>query len=459
VSGFEHSDTVQHTYMGLPSPPPSYVPDEGNHHRDHHEEPLFSGGTEETDAAEEKKKMKEEIAKSAVDLWVIGAIKATHALSVETGSVYGSGLAIPQIARSVGWSSTLKGLVFRSYFFLMVNYVLETCFVYYLLVEQVYWDRFAGQPHLCDFGVGSGVTIGPGGTAITQERTYQWQAWSTRHFVKESLIQLFPHMHQEIDDKVDPGEYGLESVYCRAMCCFIFIASTLHEVKWIKDTAKLLYSVPSRAESWVTVVDQVDGQGEAPGIDGICFKVAGMPMFWKVLNLALLVVPRVLLWLMVSHTGVMFLMESADINDMIVNAVALTFIINFDTLIITAFGSEVSQQLMERLEDYQKPIRLHEGISQTNLIAHADSIKDEGHHLWSYFPRFFIFAIIATYIFIQAYYLQFCEGHFLEGYWKGFRSQPVLRPAYNRFFTVLSELTGIPPEPKNLTVYWSMPGE
>lgn len=197
------------------------------------------------------------VAASALDWWVAGEIDKTRlSTELEKGSVYGSSLAFPQIAQSVRWSSLLLPLVVRSYFFLLVNYFVQFCFLYFINVEQYYWDRFAGQPNLCDFGapVGSNqdAARGPGGTIYTPERLYTWQAWSTRNFVKQSLLQLFPHLQEEINEEVDPGEYGLESFFCRWMCCFIFIVSTTPEFKSICGMVRLLYVIPTRAEPWVS---------------------------------------------------------------------------------------------------------------------------------------------------------------------------------------------------------------
>ena len=42
-------------------------------------------------------------------------------------------------------------------------------------------------------------------------------------------MALFPQMQDEIDKNVDPGEYGVESYWCRLVCIFIFVTAILDD--------------------------------------------------------------------------------------------------------------------------------------------------------------------------------------------------------------------------------------
>jgi hypothetical protein len=48
-----------------------------------------------------------------------------------------------------------------------------------------------------------------------------------RTFVRDSLKALFPDRVEEIEQKIDPGEYGVESYWCRFACCFVFMISCM----------------------------------------------------------------------------------------------------------------------------------------------------------------------------------------------------------------------------------------
>merc|ERR1740138_187716 len=124
----------------------------------------------------------------------------------------------------------------RAYIFLIVNFVVQGGLLYMIAKEETVMDLFSGQMYLCDFGAwvkdcpGQPWCIGPGGTEITAPRLYSWEQWSVRTFVKQSLQTLFPERLDEINAKIDPGEYGVESYTCRWMCCFIFMMSVMSEL-------------------------------------------------------------------------------------------------------------------------------------------------------------------------------------------------------------------------------------
>merc|ERR1712232_205343 len=91
--------------------------------------------------------------------------------------------------------------------------------------------------------------------------------------------------------------------------------------------------------------------GGCTELDFVKFKVNGMPTYWKVLNLCMLLVPKVYLWLLVTDIGMTFLMETAGILDMIINAVALGFILSVDET-ICSLSSGVTKYMVEHLEPY-----------------------------------------------------------------------------------------------------------
>merc|ERR1719428_2130906 len=109
---------------------------------------------------------------------------------------------MPQIARSSGWSRTFTGLAVRSVLHLLLNIAIQYIILYQILLENNVMNLWGGQMHLCNFGQyfdqcenGQNVTdcTGPGGTRYTSARLYSnFQIWSTRVFVRDSLMKVLP---------------------------------------------------------------------------------------------------------------------------------------------------------------------------------------------------------------------------------------------------------------------------
>ncbi|CAL1167997.1 unnamed protein product, partial [Cladocopium goreaui] len=182
---------------------------------------------------------------------------------VEKGSIYGAAILMPQLARSMNWHRLLTIEAFRSFILIAVSIFLQVSLLVMLARKESVYDTFAGQMFLCDLGAGciqgySSRCTGPSGTEITPPRLYSFDIWTTRLFVRapwqsvqgktmESLKAIFPDKQDDIDERIvpwheqfdertfdeikskgtqrvqmphelDPGEYGLESYYCRLLC-------------------------------------------------------------------------------------------------------------------------------------------------------------------------------------------------------------------------------------------------
>ncbi|CAJ1334517.1 unnamed protein product [Effrenium voratum] len=78
-----------------------------------------------------------------------------------------------------------------------------------------------------------------------------------------------------------------------------------------------------------------------------------MPLHWKIINIFVIVIPKFMLWSLTAQSGITFLMETSAIDDMVVNSVALAFILQIDELLCSELMSETSKQILEMLEDYE----------------------------------------------------------------------------------------------------------
>jgi hypothetical protein len=177
--------------------------------------------------------------------------------------------------------------------------------------------------------------------------------------VKESFLQLFPDRIDEINKLIDPGEYGVESYNLRIVSVYLFVLGLWADLASSLEMALLLWEVPSEPEFWMRYAAPDPMEKAATEFDtstseltNLRFLIAGMPLKWKVVNLLLVWCPKVYLWLLTVDIGVVFLMETSKIEDMIINSVALAFILGIDEVIFASLMPSMSIYMMDRLEDF-----------------------------------------------------------------------------------------------------------
>jgi len=308
------------------------------------------------------------------------------ALHVETGSVYGVVVALPQISRSCGWPRGLTFVCVRGYFALFVNLVLQGWLIYLIRMESMVFDKYSGKMFVCDFGAnlancpdGDGC-VGPDGTKYTPSRLYDYGAWSTRNYVRDSLYALFPDKHAEIEKNVDPGEFGMENPYCRLLCVFIFIMSLTSELERIIEGIWLMLAIPNKAEPWVRYekpswadkehVKLVHGWTE---LDMVKIKIAGMPLHWKIINVLLVLLPKSFLWLNILKAGTSLLMDTGCIDDIIINSTALGFVLCIDELVFTTLTNTQTTTILNKLEDFPLfSVDQHENMEDHEAISNHE---------------------------------------------------------------------------------------
>lgn len=350
-------------------------------------------------------------------------------------SVYGAALVMPQLARTVGWNKTMTSLTVQTWMFLLFNIILQAYLLRMLAKEEIVMDGFAGQMFLCDFGAyiencpGVGCR-GPGGTQVTAPRLYSWDLIVARNFVKDSLKAIFPDKLDDINALIDAGEYGLESYWCRVTCCLIFMISCMGEMALTIKTVQLLYKIPNKAEAWIlpreeTYLDKCDSplQGE---IDEVRIRVAGMPPFWKVLSLVVVVIPKIMLWKLTTETGITILMETSGIEDIVTNSVSLTFILSIDELIATSLMSEVSIDLVRAIEGFELFDKHASEIGDMSLLTDDELLERyerverslwnwSKQHLFNLMPMKLIYSLLGTAIFVFEYYWKHCTPNSQDG--------------------------------------------
>eukprot|EP00931_Biecheleriopsis_adriatica_P061476 TRINITY_DN36966_c0_g1_i2.p1 TRINITY_DN36966_c0_g1~~TRINITY_DN36966_c0_g1_i2.p1 ORF type:complete len:494 (-),score=68.85 TRINITY_DN36966_c0_g1_i2:26-1480(-) len=370
---------------------------------------------------------------------------STGMSKIAPNSVYGAALALPQLARSAGWTISYTGLAARGIIFMIVNNLLQGFLLYMICKEERIINKFGTQMFLCDFGAqltecpDGNNCVGPGGTTFTPARLFDFELWSTRTYVRDALKTLFPERIDEIQQKVDPGEYGVESYHLRGVCCFLFVLGLWEDLAGSWDMLDLIMTVPTRSETWVepvdgAAVDSIHSQGKEGDktyllaadfekhasfeIDFCEFKVAGMPIHWKVFNILCVVLPKFYLWLLTVDVGIVFLMETSVIEEMIINCVALGFILNIDELMMSIMPPE-SSALLDKINGYPK------GGQRIHLTEEEEITRHALERAWSIFspalyqaliPRRLMAMLITTAFFVCKYYLEHCERE-SDGSW------------------------------------------
>jgi len=345
--------------------------------------------------------------------------------SVEKTSCYGAWIVLTQVSRSVGWPGSLCGLMSRSFIFLMMNHVVQTAFIYYIYDSQTNMNPFGGQMHLCDFGKhisdcpNRPNCHGPGGSEMPNPGSlYPYDIFNTRKFVRDALTTMFPDMQELIAENVDPGEYGIESYYCRLLCIFVFVLQIADEFQNIRDLCWFIWKVPTEEGLWVEFDSEAPAPDDDPHgqkeLDSIKFKVAGVPLRWKILITIFVLIPRIFIWRMLTLAGVHFLMETAAMVDQIVNTTALSFVLCTDELVHERLTCSATKHIVSSVEDYTC-YEHKEDSNQALLTFYRDHelaplLSPQAQHKFPMLPYKLVWTIVLMAAFVYEYYWHNCTS-------------------------------------------------
>jgi len=377
---------------------------------------------------------------------------------IEENSVYGAAILLPQIARSFGYPLDLTIKAVRAYIYLLLSVMIVCYLLLFMSKEENVIDNFAGQMFLCDFGVAFATEegpggMGPGGTDITAARMYSFNDWTTRKFIRDSLKILFPKEADRIDEVVDPGEYGVESHWCRLLCCFVFMLSITQELDLLSNMAKLLYHIPTVNEPWVILNDHDVNDSADRWLNHMTIKVAGMSRGWKIFNLLVVLCPKAFVFYLTANTGTTFLMESSGIDDVIVNSVALGFLLTLDDLITTSIQSASVKHFLTRCEGFEL-YDVAEGVNlQEDDVVELYISKEKTttkHSLLTVIPQKLVVVFGFCVGFVLKYYVQHCDV--VEGRWVSKTMYLPVSVSWDLIKAVFPGFVVTEEEP-----YWTMP--
>mmetsp|Transcript_72939 Transcript_72939/g.128826 ORF Transcript_72939/g.128826 Transcript_72939/m.128826 type:complete len:475 (+) Transcript_72939:64-1488(+) len=405
---------------------------------------------------------------------LMGITKAEEKYRVKLDkSLYGAAIMMPQIARSAGWPKNICVLMCRSYIFLLVNYTVQGMILFFIAKEEIVWDSFGGQMFLCDFGKDSGGCpggancIGPSGTEYTPSRVYSWDLWTTRMYVRDSLKALFPDRVDDINTLVDPGEYGVESYYCRLLCCALFTVTVMSDLWGSINMLWVFIDVPNKAECWVDYEEPTWADKEhAKAIHGwteldlVTLKIAGMPLSWKIFNVLVVLLPKMLLWKITAEAGILFLMETSGIEDIVVNSVALAFILQIDELLCNELMSDSTRAILEKLEDYHlenyaKENNVEDLTDEELYQQNEEQINAPWgiRQLMEIFPLKLLLVFLLTWFFVDRYYTRHC----VTSEAGGLVSHSMRLPLGTEFSLLNAFFQSFAPVTREEEPFWTMP--
>jgi len=411
----------------------------------------------------------------AISFWM--KMETLGYVGVEKGSVYGAAVAIPQIARSVGYSTTFNALMLRSYVFLLLNYLLQGFILSTIGEEGHLMNPFKGKVHLCNFGAntvecpGSPDCTGPANSTYSLPRLYDFTTWSNRAFFTESLKALFPDMAADISKEADPGEYGLENYYCRVACCLVFLMGCCDDLQATWSLAMLIWHAPTKAERWISyqAPDELP-DGEEHGIspehvkalrnetelDLVKFHTAGMPLCWKLANVVVVLIPKFFIWCSLVSAGFHYLMETAGICDLIVNSMALAFILEIDEMIFSRLATTATKYMMENIEDMPLFSTDEEETETDEMVLHRFNAAEFGPGMRRkmislVFPRRLLTILILFAVFYFKYYVSHCTEE-EDGSWV---SKPMYWPELTSYNPIHYLVPGFVHESSHLV--WAPP--
>jgi len=293
------------------------------------------------------------------------------------------------------------------------------------------------------------------------------------NFLRNTLLDMFPDEAEAVRHDIDPGEYGVNSHSCRYFCVTIFVMSTIKELYLIINMARLLYHVPTVAENWIEKAegDTFSGETALPESLHVCsetqqylnlvhIKVAGIPFFWKIFSFLVVFLPKLVIWKLTLQTGTTFLMNTAGSNDLITNAVALSFILSIDEMLCEVLLSRSTKILLARCDSFPLHEVADHEVTDKELLEFLDK-KGKGCKVWSVKDLFLmvpsqlaITAVVSA-LLVAEYYHTKCVWSEKDGW----VSRPVFLPRGSYFSFWNTVLPDWFPPAQEESPFWKLPPE
>jgi len=185
---------------------------------------------------------------------------------------------------------------------------------------------------------------------------------------------------------------------------------------------RLFCIIPSTGSSWI-IFEAV------PGSD-VRLKITGMPLCWKLINWIFVFLPKLVLWRLTVSAAMNFLLDTSGITDVIINTVALNFILGIDELLFESLTAPETRCLMDAIESYNL---VQESIGEDEQTRRAVVENDVAEEYLEAgrcscklaLPLRLICVLLLTFVFVSEYYYMNC----IKGEEDTWVSKPVFLPA------------------------------
>eukprot|EP00929_Paragymnodinium_shiwhaense_P080874 TRINITY_DN4221_c0_g2_i1.p1 TRINITY_DN4221_c0_g2~~TRINITY_DN4221_c0_g2_i1.p1 ORF type:complete len:500 (+),score=67.70 TRINITY_DN4221_c0_g2_i1:97-1596(+) len=149
---------------------------------------------------------------------------------------------------------------------------------------------------------------------------------------------------------------NIQGVECYALepmpllcCIFCFLCTIISEVEECEDMITILLSIIPTTEVTAPIAFRFDAEGYLHHD----FSRGGMTKCRKVLLLVVVIVPRFLIAMAVLLIGSLYLAMSFSNADLLLNCVALHFILDIDSLIFTTLASNETVRLLQAMPVFE----------------------------------------------------------------------------------------------------------
>jgi hypothetical protein len=246
----------------------------------------------------------------------------------------------------------------------------------------------------------------------------------------------------------------------------LFMMAVLDDLRGTIRLAFLLWRIPTEAQSWIDYEEPPQVPQKTRNeqkimmglteLDLVKFRVAGMPLGWKVLNILIILIPKLAIWFALVLSGVHYLMETAGIMDVVVNAMALNFVLDVDEMIFARVCTLVTQHIMTHLEDL--PLFTTEDLETEGEEETLDRLarEDHGAGFWRkmkyVFPKVLAMLITMQVLFTYFYLMRNCD-RLEDGSWV---SKPMHLPE-QQDYNLFGLMFGMDPPLTDSEPFWVMP--
>eukprot|EP00435_Cladocopium_sp_Y103_P030976 s2266_g7.t2 len=248
------------------------------------------------------------------------------------------------------------------------------------------------------------------GVGNPQSGLQRW--WKELPGTMAAYCKIFPMFHL-FNFTVTPPELRISLIACA--CIFIFMLAVVEDLKESLGLGRTLWRLNSRTESWISYSwpqwaskEEVKKIKDLTELDCVKFQVAGIPTHWKAFYIFFVLLPKFALWLAVAKSGVHYLMETAGIVDLIVNSMALTFVLEVDEMVFHRFTTALTKHIMNSIQDLPNFDTTREETETDQQALERFKAEELGNARWAKLrlclPWRFLIVLLLEALFVWHYY-------------------------------------------------------